>query len=246
MYITTIAPIGAIFAVSSGSIDFSFPRSTWIYLIGGGLLFGAANILAFSANTKVEASQYSILANFNVITTLVISGIFLGERLSGLEFMGVGLILLSTIVIASQKFNRKTFKLEWYTLLALLSSMFLGAGVSNQQYILGSVNYETYLLIGWGFQALILACIANKQLLSYRQVLGGKNGAALIGLGILRTLSGIVIVYAFAKSGNSSLVSGIIAYKTALVVIGSYLFFLLLIIPIGSVGLYPEIKLHDS
>ena len=43
-----------------------------------------------------------------------------------------------------------------------------------------------------------------------------------VQLGLLRTFGGFALVYALKESDNSSLISGITSYKTALVVMGSY------------------------
>jgi len=222
MYILTVTPFGIAWGLYSGDLDFSFTVQTWGLLVLGGFLFALANILAFTANSKVEAGQFSILSNFRVVTTILISSLLLSETLTAKQLIGVALILTAAVVIASQKFNRKTLRIDRFTFISLLSAVFMGAGISNEKYLLDSINFSTYLIVGWSLQTLAMAILARKDFKHSKKLLEGSNGVKLIALGLLRTFAGFALVYALKESDNSSLISGFTAYKTALVVIGSY------------------------
>ncbi len=222
MYVLTVTPFGILWALYSGNISFGFPIHLWFFLVLGGVFFALANIIAFVANSKVDAAQFSILSNFRVIITIVISSIVLQETLSLKQLIGVALLLSAAVIITSLKLNRKTLHIDRFTLLAILSAIFKGTGISNEKFLLDNMTFSTYLIVGWGFHTLAMIVIAGKHMRAAKAMLTSKSSWQLILLGLLRTFAGFALVYALPESDNSSLISGITSYKTALVVIGSY------------------------
>ncbi len=222
IYVLTVTPFGILWALYSGDISFGFPVHLWFFLVLGGVFFALANIIAFVANSKVDAAQFSILSNFSVITTIVISSIVLQETLSLKQLIGVAMLLSSAVIIISLKLNPKTLHIDRFTLLAILSAIFKGTGISNEKFLLDNMTFSTYLILGWGFHTLAIIVIASKHMSGAKAMLTSKSSWQLILLGLLRTFAGFALVYALPVSDNSSLISGITSYKTALVVIGSY------------------------
>ena len=223
MYLLTVTPFGILWALYSGDISFAFPWHLWFFLVLGGIFFALANMIAFMANSKVDAAQFSILSNIRVITTIVISSLLLQETLSLKQLIGVALLLSAAGIITSLKLNRKTLHLDRFTWLAILSAIFMGPGISNEKFLLDRMTFSTYLVVGWGFHTLAMIVMAGKQMSRAQAMLTSKSWWQLILLGLLRTFAGFALVYALRESDNSSLISGITSYKTALVVVGSYL-----------------------
>ncbi len=222
MYLLTVTPCGIFWALYSGNISFNFPVHLWFFLILGGIFFALANIIAFIANSQVDAAQFSLLSNFKLITTILISSLVLQERLTFQQFIGVALVLLATVMITAGKLKRKTLHFDRFTWLALLSAIFLGSGISNEKFLLDNLTFSTYLIVGWGFHTLAMIVIAGQHMSRAKALLTRKSSWQLIWLGLLRTFGGFALVYALKESDNSSLISGITSYKTALVVMGSY------------------------
>ena len=222
MYVLTVIPFGILWALYLGDISFGFPVHLWFFLVLGGIFFALGNIIAFVANSKVDAAQFIILSNFRVITAIVISSILLQETLSLKQFVGVALLLSAAVIITFLKFNRKTLHVDRFTLLTILSAIFWGAGISNEKFLLDNMTFSTYLIVGWGFHTIVMIVIAGKHFGGAKAMLTSKSLWQLIMLGLLRTFAGLALIYALRESDNSSLISGIMSYKTALVVIGSY------------------------
>lgn len=223
MYLFTVSPAGIVYALFSGDVSFSFPGYLYIYLLIGGVLFTFSNYFAFRANSHIDAAQFSIIGNLRVVTTISVSSLVLGETLTGGQFMGVALLLGAAVYIASLKFNRKTFRLDRYTLMAVLSALLLGLAISNEKFLLGKMSFATYLIVGWGFQTLMMSLFAVNHMHRAVTMIKSREFRVVLWLGAFRTIAGFTLVYALVDSDNSSLVSGFTAYKTALVVVGSYL-----------------------
>ena len=222
MYLLTVTPFGIFWALYSGDISFSFPVHLWFFLLLGGVFFALANIIAFIANSQVDAAQFSLLSNFKLITTILISSLVLQERLSFQQLIGVTLVLSAAVILISGKLTRKTVHFDRFTWLAVLSAIFMGSGISNEKFLLDNLTFSTYLIVGWGFHTLAMIVIAGKQMTRAKALLTRKSSWQLVGLGLLKTFGGFALVYALSESDNSSLISGITSYKTALVVMGSY------------------------
>lgn len=222
MYIFTVTPAGIIYALFAGDISFGFPAYVYFYLVLGGVLFTLANYFAFTANSHTDAAQFSIVSNLRTVTTIFASSLLLGETLTGKQLVGVALLLAAAVYITSLKFNRKTFRLDRYTVMAVLAAAALGLGISNEKFLLGEMSFSTYLIIGWGFQTLMMSLFAVNHMHRAVVMIKSREFRVVLWLGVFRTIAGFALVYALIESDNSSLISGVTAYKTALVVAGSY------------------------
>ncbi|HLD24977.1 MAG TPA: EamA family transporter [Patescibacteria group bacterium] len=111
------------------------------YLISG-VLYAAGTIAYFTANKFIEASEVSVLAGTGVIMTIVGSFLFLGDTLSPLQLLGVGLIFVAVIIV---NLKRETFRLNqgsWYALAGISS---YGLAVVSDSYIIRQYDAASYL-----------------------------------------------------------------------------------------------------
>lgn len=83
---------------SPGSID---PRS-WLFLVLSGLATGASWVCYFRALKIGQASQVAPIDKLSVVLVAVIGAIFLGERLSFANWVGVGLIGVGAVLVAAR------------------------------------------------------------------------------------------------------------------------------------------------
>lgn len=104
------------------------------------IFYGLGTLSYFNAIKLIEASESTILASIGSIVTVISAYFFLGERLNQNQFIGVGFILISVILIAFKKnmtFNRGT-------LFSILGTTFYGLAVTNDVYILRSFDAISY------------------------------------------------------------------------------------------------------
>jgi drug/metabolite transporter (DMT)-like permease len=225
MYLATVVPFGIVWSITQGGFSLDFPVSIWWFFGLAGLLFALGNIAAFKANTKVEASQFAIITRFRVVVIVAASWVLLGDTLTPLQFLGACIVFgssLSAVLLTRQK-KRKS-KVGIYTLIAVLSAVFMGLAITSEKYILSSVNLATYVVIGWGLQAFFMTLLANRQLARVPALIKDGSIKTILLLGGLRTVAGFCFINALQLSDNASLIGSIAALQVILVVIGGYIF----------------------
>jgi bacterial/archaeal transporter family protein len=75
------------------------PR-TWTFLVLSGLATGASWICYFRALRLGNVSQVAPLDKLSIVLVAVFGVAFLGERLSGLNWLGILLIMAGTLLVA--------------------------------------------------------------------------------------------------------------------------------------------------
>lgn len=225
MYLATVVPFGIVWSITQGGFSLDFPVSIWWFFGLAGLLFALGNIAAFKANTKVEASQFAIITRFRVVVIVAASWFFLGDTLTPLQMLGAGIVFgssLFAVYLTRQKKSKS--KIGFYTMIAILSAVFMGLAITNEKYILSSVTLATYVVIGWGLQAFFMALFANRQLARVPGLIKDGSIKTILLLGGLRTVAGFCFINALQLSGNASLIGSIAALQVILIVIGGYIF----------------------
>ena len=99
--IVILVVLGAIVAASGqfqpvGSIS----GKTYLFLMLSGLATGASWLCYFRALKLGNASQVAPIDKLSVVLVAVFGVIFLGERLSGVNWLGVGLIAAGAVLVA--------------------------------------------------------------------------------------------------------------------------------------------------
>jgi len=73
---------------------------TWIFLTLSGLATGASWLCYFRALKLGNASQVAPVDKLSVVLVALFGAVFLGEKLSGLNWLGVALISLGAVLVA--------------------------------------------------------------------------------------------------------------------------------------------------
>ena len=73
---------------------------TWLFLILSGLATGASWLCYFRALKLGDASRVAPLDKLSVVLVAIFAAVFLGERLSGLNWLGVALIAVGAVLVA--------------------------------------------------------------------------------------------------------------------------------------------------
>ncbi|HVO48550.1 MAG TPA: EamA family transporter [Steroidobacteraceae bacterium] len=68
------------------------PRNAWIFLILSGLATGASWLCYFRALHVGDAARVAPIDKLSVVLVALIGTLFLGERLAGINWLGIGLI----------------------------------------------------------------------------------------------------------------------------------------------------------
>ena len=78
----------------------TIPSKTWVFLVLSGLATGASWLCYFRALKLGDAARVAPIDKLSVVLVALFGVIFLGERLSGVNWTGVALIGLGAILVA--------------------------------------------------------------------------------------------------------------------------------------------------
>ncbi len=76
------------------------PRKAWLFLALSGLATGASWLCYFRALQLGEASKVAPVDKLSVVVAMALAVVFLGERLTWQHWLGGGLIVSGTLVLA--------------------------------------------------------------------------------------------------------------------------------------------------
>lgn len=92
-----------VYGLAAHAISFSMTPKAWLYSFLISLLVTFAAVPLFQAGIKYEgASAAGILSTAEPITTLILGAVFLGEVISGMQYMG-GLLILAGVAAVQIK-----------------------------------------------------------------------------------------------------------------------------------------------
>lgn len=80
----------------------SISTRTWIFLVLSGLGTGASWLCYFRALKLGDAARVAPVDKLSVVFVAVLGATFLGERLSGVNWLGVALIAAGSLLVALQ------------------------------------------------------------------------------------------------------------------------------------------------
>ena len=78
----------------------SIPVQAWLFLVLSGLATGASWLCYFRALKVGDAARVAPIDKLSVVLVSIFGAIFLSERLSGLNWLGVGLISTGAVLVA--------------------------------------------------------------------------------------------------------------------------------------------------
>lgn len=105
-FIRTIVILGAAGGMVALTGHWQDPSSvsgkTWLFLILSGLATGASWICYFRALKLGNAAQVAPIDKLSVVMVAVFAAVFLGEKLSAVNWLGVVLIAAGAVLVALQ------------------------------------------------------------------------------------------------------------------------------------------------
>jgi transporter family protein len=78
----------------------SIPGKTWLFLVLSGLGTGASWLCYFRALKIGDAARVAPIDKLSIVLVAVFSVLFLGERLAGVNWLGIALIAAGAILVA--------------------------------------------------------------------------------------------------------------------------------------------------
>lgn len=222
LYLCFQAPAGIAIGLWQGDKALSFPFETWVLLGLGALFFAGANFMAYRANEELDAAQFAIITNLEALFVIIIAGVFLGERLTGLQLLGALLLIIAAIDVAVEKTGRRTFRVSRASLIALSACLFVAAGLTTEKALLKEMGFATYVFLGWSAQTIVVGLFTFRDRKKFKHV-SAKQFAEMMVLGVLRLGAALSAVAAITMV-DISIVASVRSYKPILIFFGALIF----------------------
>ena len=204
-------------------IDWNAGLATWLLMYLKSALITAAIIFSNKAARHMEVSSVEPLRNFSVIFVLMMSFIFLGERINGIQGIGIILILLGSYILEVKKASLKFSSAGKKWLLYLMLAMFLGSiSAVLDKIILKETSVYTLLIVPTLFLTIHLLLIqffvykGSKDIM-FSIKFAGFSILAIAGLTIASEVS-----YLFAVATPVSLLSLIMTLRRLTTLISTF------------------------
>ena len=97
-----VAAAGMVTFTGSWQAPSTVTNRTWVFLVLSGLATGFSWICYFRALKLGTAAQVAPIDKLSVVLVAIIAALFLGEKLSPLNWVGVALIGLGAVLVAIQ------------------------------------------------------------------------------------------------------------------------------------------------
>lgn len=98
--VVLVALAGLLAATGRLAVPRGVPAGTWIWLTASGLATGASWLCWFRALKLGDAARVAPIDKLSVVMVAVFSVVFLGERLSALNWLGVALVAVGALLVA--------------------------------------------------------------------------------------------------------------------------------------------------
>lgn len=234
-------------------LSFFFPHNLHIgtlnfaLLFIGGLIWPLYWIVSFKANENVDVGIFTVINNLSPLITLAIAIPFLHESLEAVQFVGVGLLIVSGVLAASTHLQNRSPVSTRGLLWCFLTAFILGAAVVYERAMLNRVDFGAYLIYGWGSQVLWGIFLAREELKKLPMLLGKGSLVrdTILAWGAVSVLRSTVFIWAL-KLSSASLFGAATNFLSVAVLIGAYIFlrerrhmlFKTVAVVVGVIGLF--------
>ncbi len=196
-------------ATSLTTVKISFPT---ILLLPVAAIFYSAGYLFFMKGFKIgNMSLVAAIMNLWAVFTMAIAFLFMGQRLTSLQFMGVVMIIFGAIVasINWDDIRKKTFQLSVGVKEAVLGSFFFGSFWNMSEIIseeIGWLQTTLFIKIGIILFLLLLSLSAGREIGVAKSL--PKTKLVIIFMGIIE-VSAVALVNFGLTVGDAILITPI-------------------------------------
>lgn len=197
---------------------FQIPKAEVLfpYVILSSLFYAIGVQLFFKAIKIIEASEMTILTGFGAVATIGAAFLFLGERLTILQFIGVLAILLSVVIV---EYEGKRFVMNkgvWYSLIG--TSLF-GFAVTMDAFILRSYDAVSYTPIICLLPGLFLCFMFPKKVVVLLSTFRGALNRNLLIYGFVYSIQALAYFLALESGALASQLNALFKAEIVLTVI---------------------------
>lgn len=189
----------------------------------GTWVFPITIVLSLKASKTVDAGFFTILSNLIPVVTIIAATLLLNEGLSGNQFLGAAIIIISACIITVPMLRHRRASTQAAGVAAALTCFVLaGLATVYERWMLIRIGFGAYLIFGWGFQTLWTLVVAWPERKYVHVLKDRRHLPSLLGYSVSASLKGVLFIAALKLSGNASLVTAFISFTAILVVSAAY------------------------
>jgi drug/metabolite transporter (DMT)-like permease len=195
------------------------------------LFYTGVNLCTFSSLKHIDSSKYSIISSTSNIFVIIFSSFFLGKSILPYQLLGVLFVFAGIVILNYRLFKanslREIMKIGIGEILALLGAISLGAGITNDSYLISHIDLYLYLGVAFILPALVIPLISPKSFTdmeAVRSFFKFKNLKWAAAFAISYTLQSYTFYRAIETAQNPALVASITLSSVLFIGIGAYIF----------------------
>lgn len=185
------------------------------------VLYCLGNVLTFKAFKITEASEVSIIFASSTAWAVVSAVVFLGERLSLQNVIGIGLIVTGLVAI---NLTKSKWRFQRGHVYALLAAACFGLAFTNDAYIIGQYqSIASYMVLAFLLPGLSILLFFPKSGHHLRHFASVGTIFKVVSCGLFYAISALTIFTAYKVGGQASIISPIQQMGMIFTVILSYI-----------------------
>jgi drug/metabolite transporter (DMT)-like permease len=194
------------------------------------MLFAVINILVIKTYRYLPASLAMFMSVLSTVSVVVFAYIFTTETLSPKQWLGALTLFLAVVIVAIINKRRSKGAEEKYILIgisfAVLTTLIFAPAMLNEKYLIDRLGLETYVLYGWGMQAVAAFRLAFmlRTKNDKKVKLTRRMHVNIWAYAVLLIFSGLMYVTSLQKSGSASLTAVIAVANVSITVMLAYVF----------------------
>lgn len=194
------------------------PLLLLLVLFVGGImtLFGK---VSFIAQKHIDAAPFTVIRMLSVPVSVLLSTLFLGESLHGLQLIGMLSILIGVSIVSTGGKRLFSGHVGRYELLSIFSSVLLGVYMIYVRMVISQTSLATYTILFVGIESLPLLGVV----LSRPKILPtAKDIKFSVGWGVASAIHIVAFWTAVGIIDNLATVSSVSAFRVVTIFAASY------------------------
>lgn len=218
----TVAGLFFIYTLTTNSFETPNLQGLSINIIIMALFYSLGNLFTFKAFKIAQASEVSIIFASSTVWSVISAVLFLGERISITNIIGILCIVASIISI---NYTKSKWKFNKGHLYALLGALLFGLAFTNDAYIIERYSsVASYMVLAFLLPGIVVILFSPKSISSVKYFIEIKTFAKLLLCSVFYALSAITIFTAYKNGGQASIISPIQQTSIIFTVILGYSF----------------------
>ncbi len=186
------------------------------------LFYGLGNLFTFKAFKHTEASEVAVIFASSTLWSVISAFFILHEKLVGIQFLGVVLVILGLVVI---NYTKSGWKINKGHLYALLGALLFGIAFTNDIFIIKRFNsVASFSMFAFALPSFVPLIFNPRSIRKITYFTKGKILVRLLICGAFYAAAAFTIYQANKMGGLASVISPISQSSLIFTVIFSYIF----------------------